>query len=160
LTFALEAREIDFYNLSQILALSVFDNQKPNVAPNSVTIAQNIYEPAGWVRGLWDGDTAIGLIAMTNPSIKSPSSEEDDPTDAAYLWRLMIVKEHQGKGYGKLAMDIAFLQAREWNMPRFHTFCAAGPHSPQKFYEALGFKPTGRVFEEEVELIRQTPVSK
>lgn len=153
----LEARAIDFYNLSKILKLGVHADQKDNVAPNSVTIAQNIYEPAGWVRGLWDGDTPIGLIAMINPAIESPSFEEGDPTDAAYLWRLMIDKQHQGKGYGRLAIGIAFNKAREWNMPRFQTSCVPGPHSPQKFYELLGLKPTGRIVEEEVELMGPTP---
>ena len=157
MTLQLEAREITYETLRQIMNLGVEDAQKENVAPNAVTIAQNVYEPAGWVRGLWDGDTPIGLIAMINPAIKSPSFEEGDPTDAAYLWRLMIDKAHQGKGYGHLALGIAFAQARAWEMPRFQTSCVPGPHSPQVFYEQHGLSPTGRIVDGEVELMGPTP---
>jgi len=156
-TISLEAREIDFHNLSKIMKLTIADNQKGYVAPNSVTIAQNAYEPAGWVRGLWDADVPIGLVAMINPSIPSPSFEDGDPTDAAYLWRLMIDKSQQRKGYGKLAMEIAFQKAREWNMPRFQTSCVPGDQTPQKFYESLGLMPTGRMVDGEVELMGPTP---
>ena len=153
----LEAREITYETLSKIMRLSVEEAQKENVAPNAVTIAQNVYEPAGWVRGLWDADTPIGLIAMINPAIESPSFEAGDPTDAAYLWRLMIDKAHQGKGYGHLALNIAFAQARAWGMPRFHTSCVPGEASPQKFYEKHGLRPTGRIVDDEVELMGPTP---
>ena len=153
----LEAREITFETLSRIMNLDVEKEQQDNVAPNSVTIAQNAYEPAGWVRGLWDGDSPIGLIAMLNPSVESPSFEAEDPTDAAFLWRLMIDKSQQGKGYGGMAMEIAFEQARLWGMPRFQTSCVPGEHSPQAFYEKCGLKATGRVIDGEVELIGPTP---
>jgi len=45
---------------------------------------------------------------MINPLIESPSFEEGDPLDAAYLWRLMIADEQQGKGYGGEALQLPF----------------------------------------------------
>lgn len=155
----LEARKIDFHNIGKIMNLSVSAEQDIYVAPNSVTIAQCAYEPAGWLRGLWDGDTPVGLIAMINPLIPSPSFEEGDPTDAAYLWRLMIDQNHQRKGYGKRALEIGFETARRWGLRRFHTSCVPGMHSPQKFYESMGLAPTGQIIDNEVELMRPVPTA-
>lgn len=156
----LETREIDFFNLSAVLALEISKSQAGYVAPNAVTIAQNAYEPAGWLRGLWDGDTPVGLIAMVNPTIKSPSFEEGDLKDAAYLWRLMIDENHQRKGYGKQAMEIAFAQAREWQHPKLQTSCVPGAFTPQPFYERLGMVATGRIIDDEVELICDVPLAR
>ena len=50
---SLKAVEINAHTLSRIMKLSVTEAQRKNVAPNSVTIAQNAYEPAGRARGLW-----------------------------------------------------------------------------------------------------------
>lgn len=153
----LEAREIDFHNLSALLKIKVRPDQEHLVAPNSVTIAQFHYEPAGWVRGLWVDDAPVGLIAMINPTIESPSFEEGDPIDAAYLWRLMISSDHQDMGYGRQAMQIAFAQARAWGLDKFHTSCVPGDNSPLAFYENLGLTQTGRIVDREIELMGPVP---
>ena len=153
----IEAREIDFYTLSPIISLKVRADQDHLVAPNSVTVAQFHYEPAGWLRGLWDGETPVGLIAMINPSIKSPSFEEGDALDAAYLWRLMIAEEHQGKGYGSEAIAIAYQQTREWGLPKLHTSVVPGENCPLPFYEKHGLIETGKMLDEEIELMGSVP---
>ncbi len=153
----IEAREITFFTLSPLMKLKVRPDQERLVAPNSVTIAQGHYEPAGWVRGLYDGDNPIGLIAMITPNIQSPSFEEGDRTDAAYLWRLMIGAAHQGKGYGTQAMQIAFQQAGAWGFEKLYTSCVKGEDSPVAFYESLGLERTGRMLDGEVELIGALP---
>lgn len=149
----IEARPIDFYTLSPIINLKVRANQEHLVAPNSITIAQFHYEPAGWVRGLWDGDTPVGLIAMINPLIESPSFEEGDRTDAAYLWRLMIADDHQAKGFGGEAISIAFAQTRKWGLPYLQTSVVPGENCPAPFYEKHGLMQTGAVIDKELELL-------
>jgi diamine N-acetyltransferase len=153
----LEAREIDFYTLSPILKLRVRPDQEHLVASNPITIAQDRYEPAGWVRGLWDGDTAIGLIAMITPQIESPSFEEGDRTDAAYLWRLMISDEHQSKGYGAQAVAIAFQQTRMWGLPKLQTSVVPGDNCPLPFYERQALMQTGKMLDQEIELLADVP---
>jgi len=153
----LDAREVTFFNLSALMKLKVRPNQAHLVAPNSVTIAQFNYEPAGWVRGLYNGDEPVGLIAMVTPKIESPSFEEGDPTDAAYLWRLMIADEQQGKGYGTQAMQIAFQQTRAWGFKKLNTSCVQGENCPIAFYETFGLKRTGRTVDGEIELMGSVP---
>lgn len=153
----IEAREIDFYTLSQIIKLKVRDDQEHLVAPNAITVAQYHYEHAGWVRGLWDGDTPVGLIAMINPLIESPSFEEGAPRDAAYLWRLMIADEHQSKGYGGEAIAIAYQQTREWGLPKLQTSVVPGDNCPMPFYEKHGLVQTGKMLDKEIELMGVVP---
>ncbi|MEO1918202.1 MAG: GNAT family N-acetyltransferase [Paracoccaceae bacterium] len=153
----LEASKIDFYNLSPILKLKAQSGQEHLVASNAITIAQGRYEPAGWVRGLWDGDIAIGLIAMITPKIKSPSFEEGDHTDAAYLWRLVIADEHQGKGYGAQAVAIAFQQTRVWGLPKLQTSVVRATISPLPFYDRQGLMRTGNMLDKEIELLADVP---
>ena len=150
----IEAREIDFHTLSAIFKLNVRADQKYLVAPNSVTIAQCHYEPAGWLRGLWSGDTPVGLIAMINPLNESPSFEEGDRLDAAYIWRLMIAEEHQAKGYGAEAIAIAVKQARAWGLPNIYLSVVPEEGSAIEFYEAQGFAKTGIMHDQEVEMLR------
>ncbi len=149
----IEARDVDFYNLSALLKLKVSDAQDKYVAPNAVTIAQYHYEPAGWVRGLFDGDTAVGLLAMLDPSIASPSYEDGDPTDGGYMWRLLIGAEHQGKGYGRQAVEIAKNLCRDWGYTKLYTSAVPGDLTPIPFYESCGLRQTGRMLDGEVELV-------
>ncbi len=149
----IEAREVNFYNLRSLLKLNVRSEQDSYVAPTAVTIAQYHYEPSGWVRGLFVGDVAVGLLALINPSIPSPSFEEGDPDDGGYMWRLLIDAEHQGRGYGRQAVEIAKAQCRDWGYNRLYTSAVPGPHTPIPFYEHCGFQKTGRTLDREIELL-------
>lgn len=149
----LKRRDIRRDDLRTLFELKVGAGQAGLVAPNEVTIAQQAYEPGSVVWGFWDGDTAIGLLAMVNPR-KTPHNEEGDDLEAAYVWRLMIGADHQGKGYGRAAMEEALAVTREWGLPRISLTCVDEPGSAMGFYEGLGFKRTGRVISDEVELMR------
>ncbi|MCG8545373.1 MAG: GNAT family N-acetyltransferase, partial [Alphaproteobacteria bacterium] len=143
--------------LGEIMDLRVRDDQKDLVAPNAITIAQSHYEPFTWVRGLWAGDTAVGLIAMVDLHPDHPDLTADDPKNAAYLWRLMIDKAHQGKGYGREAMQIAFRQARAWGRDTFCVDVADREDSALGFYRRFGLEPTDRVVHGERMLIGRVP---
>ncbi len=151
----LESREIEFGNLSALLKLKVMPSQEKFVAPNSVTVAQYHYEPSAWMRSLWFDDQVVGMVSMINPAIESPSFEEGDRTDGAYLWRLMIGSDFQGKGYGRAAMDIVMEQTRRWGYSKLYTSLVPGEGTPQPFYEAIGMTLTGRVLDKELELLMQ-----
>ena len=88
-------REITQDNFRGILRLEVAPEQKEFVAENAHSIAEAHYEPLAWIRGVYAEDTAVGFVML-----------RDDPEKPQYyLWRFMIAAEHQGKGYGKAALD-------------------------------------------------------
>ncbi len=150
----LERRAITRDTLGAVLRLKVRSDQEHLVAPNAVTVAQCAYEqPGGYVWGLWDGETAVGLLAMIHPREYEHLEDGDDP-GGAYIWRLMIAAEQQGKGYGAAAIAECLAQARDWGLPRLATSVVDSDNSNIRFYERLGFRRTGAIVDDEIVLSR------
>ncbi len=153
----IEARALDRDGVDALFALKVGDNQTRLVSPNVVTIAQAYVEPHAWVRGLWVGRDAVGLLAMIDPRPDDPVNEDGLPRDAAYLWRLMIDAAQQGKGYGHQAIETAFGQARHWGLGRLCLHVSEEAGSALGFYRRYGLAPTDRVDDGERLLIGPVP---
>ena len=152
----LEKREITRETLGALLALRVRPDQPGLVADNAVTLAEAPFETGSRVWGLWDGEVPVGLMALVHPE-EFQWHDPGDDTEAAYLWRLMIDQHHQGKGFGRAAIDLALAVARGWGKPRLVSSVANVPHSNIGFYERLGFRKTGRIVEGEVEIVMVVP---
>jgi diamine N-acetyltransferase len=137
-----------------LIRIKVRPDQDNLVSNNAITLAQAAYETGAYVWGLWDDDTLIGLMAMIHPGeypwgeVMPP--EPCDDTTAAYLWRLLIGAEFQGKGYGSAALSEAFAQTRAWGCTRLTAHVSDTPHSNLGFYERFGFRKTGVVEDGEV----------
>ena len=66
--------------------------------------------------------------------------EEGDDLQAANIWRLMINKTQQGKGYGGAAIKLANAQPRVWGPPRIAlSVVETAGNNAAPFYEKLGF---------------------
>ncbi len=151
---SIDRRKVTKEHLRTLFELKVRDDQPGLVAPNEITLAQAAYEGAGaYVWGLWDGGIAVGLIAMIHSGEYADLEEGDDP-EAAYIWRLMIGADHQGRGYGRAALEEAAKQARDWKLPKLTVTVVDSPISPLPFYERAGFSRTGRIVDDEIELMR------
>lgn len=155
----IEAREITYFNVDQLLGLAVRDDQTHLVAPNSVTISQASYMPNSWMRGLWLAGDAIGLIAMIDLHGDHPEINDCTPANVAFLWRLMIDASHQGRGYGGQAIDLAFEQARRWRRETLYLSVAQGGGNALEFYRRFGLEPTGEVDDDELVLSGSVPAS-
>jgi diamine N-acetyltransferase len=140
----LEKRTVTRDHLWPLINLSVRPDQSDLVSSNMKTFAEAPFEPGSHIWGLWVGETPVGLMAMVHPH-KYPYHEEGDDVEAAYVWRLMIAADHQGRGYGRTAIAMAFVVARDWGCPRITLGVSPAPHSAQPFYEKLGFRSTGRI---------------
>ena len=69
----------------------------------------------------------------------------NDPREPRYyLWRFMIAGEHQGKGYGRRAMElrIEHVKTRPGAKELLLSY-VPGEGSPEGFYRRLGFELTG-----------------
>lgn len=147
----LERREVTRETVHDLIKLVVREDQQGLVTPNVVTLAEAPFETGARVWGLWVGERAVGLMAMVHPDLYRWHQPGDD-TEAAYLWRLMIDRAEQGKGYGRAALEMAVAVTREWDLPRLVAGVANVPHSRMAFYEAFGFRQTGRILEDDVEV--------
>ena len=70
-----------------------------------------------------------------------------------YLWRLLIDRREQRKGYGTATLDALanYVRSRP-SGDALLVSAAQGEGTPQPFYERYGFVPTGQVVEGEVVL--------
>ncbi|MFL5792072.1 MAG: GNAT family N-acetyltransferase [Actinomycetota bacterium] len=103
-------------------------------------------EPGGRAirSGLYDDDTPVGFVMI--------SDDVDGPDYIAhYLWKLLIDRDRQRRGYGTAALDLVSTYFRDRGNTEMWTTAGEGDGSPIPFYERYGFVRTGDiVFDDEV----------
>ncbi len=141
-------KEINEGNFSDIIKLSdtLEDFQKRCVAPNVISLAQAyIYYDTAWPRAIYLDDIVIGFVMLSLDD--SDIVEADQP--AYYLWRFMIAKQFQAKGYGKKVLDLLIEKCREDNIEYLYTSCNMDTDQPYNFYINYGFVDTGEMDDDE-----------
>jgi len=137
-------------NLGAVLRLKVKPKQEFLVATNAKSIAQAHFYREAWYRAIYFGNTPIGFVLLVDTTVKYKHIKQKNPT--LYIWRLMIDRKYQGKGYGREAMELVINHlktrpnAKEVTLHHEQTDGNAG-----EFYEKLGFKLTGKVEHNELE---------
>ncbi len=132
-------KEITKETLFPILKLKVHEHQKDQVANNAVSVAEAHYNlDTAWFRGIYKDDTPVGFVML-----------ELDHKEKEYgVWRFMIDKNEQGKGYGRAAMDLIKEVFRE-EVPGIKEFTLS--YVPKEkdgadgFYRKCGFVDTGEI---------------
>lgn len=107
----IKLKKINRNNVGEILKLEVFDNQKSFVATNNSSIVEAYIEITDnndvFTFGIYKDDTPIGFL-MIGYDVNSDHECAPKIAKGNYnIWRLMIDKKFQGKGFGKKAMDLA-----------------------------------------------------
>lgn len=136
-------REIKPEMLDSVLDLRVRDEQRYFVASNAVSIAQAHFNDKAWYRAIYADETPVGFVMLY-----------DDPATPTYfLWRFMIDANHQGKGYGRRAIEllIDYVKSRP-NATELLLSHGVGELGPEEFYRKLGFEHTGKKHGEELEM--------
>jgi diamine N-acetyltransferase len=107
--------------------------------------------------GIYAGDEPVGFVMLSDGA----EPTEDEPHPWRYtLWRLLVDARHQGRGYGRAALDLVidYLGTRP-DATELITSAVPGEGSPLPFYERYGFVQTGEVDEGEV-VLRLAPLSR
>lgn len=131
-------KEITKENLSIIWKLEVFEHQKDQVATNGWSIAEGNYNETAWFRGIYNDDEAVGFVMLYL----------DDKEKEYGVWRFMIDKNHQGKGYGRASMDLIKKVIKE-KIPDVKEFSLSyvpkEKGGADEFYKKVGFEDTGEI---------------
>ena len=140
-------REVTAQTVRAICNLEVLPEQRGYVAPNAVSIAQAYFQPRAWFRAIYAGEEPVGFVML-----------DDDPEQGEYfLWRFMVSGEHQGKGYGRAALDLVVDHVRTRPAAsELRSSYVPGEHGPRDFYLAYGFEETGEV--EGAEVVIRLPL--
>ena len=133
-------RTITSETVRAVTALAVAPEQEAYVAPNAVSIAEAHFEPKAWFRAIAAGDELVGFVLV----YRDPEEQE------FYVWRLMVDARHQGRGYGRRAMELLLEEARADGASAVTLSVVPGDASALGFYRRIGFGETGEVDDGEV----------
>jgi diamine N-acetyltransferase len=141
-------REITPINRDLVEALRVLPEQEGFVDGVSASLREAATRPAcnPWCRAIYAGDEPVGFVMV---ALDVPGGDEVIPW-RYYLWRMLINGHHQGRGYGRAALDLVTDHVR--GLPdagELRTSVVPGAGSPLDFYLAYGFQPTGEWFDHE-----------
>lgn len=145
-----EVRAVTIENWQALIDLKVREDQKNFVASNVYSIAQSKFgdEYEGhwdlFPFGIYDEDKPVGFLMY--------ALNLNHPTHQAFIQRLMVDENFQGKGYGRFGMNwmLDFFRADE----RIKVVgISYEPHNEvaRKLYAGLGFEETGKIVDGETE---------
>lgn len=129
---------IDRHNFLSILDLSVQENQRRFVASNMYSLAQAYVQPECAPFALYAENKPVGFVMYC--------IDQDD--HEYWIYRLMIDKKYQGRGYGREAMQLLINRIRaEADEDRRMIYISFEPDNAiaKSLYESLGFVADGRV---------------
>ena len=141
--------EVGIHNFDALIDLEPDKSQYEFVADNSYSLAEayaNITDGRyAQPFGIYNGETPVGFL-MIGFNI---ADEEDDPEKFPLLvnnyliWRFMIDKNHQNKGYGKKAMELALEFIRSFPCGKAdYCWLSYNPENEiaRKLYASFGFE--------------------
>lgn len=137
-------------NIWELTKLSVKEDQTSFVATNTESILEAyISITSGGTAlpfGIYDGETPVGFLMI---GYDTDQSWDNPPSIAAgnyNLWRLMIDRRYQGRGYGRQAVELAldFIRTLPCG-PAELCWLSYEPENlaAKKLYESCGFRETG-----------------
>ena len=148
----IELRPVDENNREAVLALSVRENQ-PFVAPNDYSLSEadeaNAKAP-GTARpfAIYAGEKIVGFCML------ALDPEDENPVDRYCLWRFMIDKNEQGKGYGQAALYEIIKYFKENDVGMIYLSTAPENEVGLHVYHKAGFRETGVIEDGEAVLMR------
>ncbi len=129
-------KNLDRENWIQCARLSLDESQKDYVAPNVYSIAESKVEEHYCPRVICSNDRVIGFLMYC--------VEVDSPDETLFwLFRFMIDKNNQAKGYGTVALQIAIDEMVIKGAKRIRTMYKSSNNIAGKLYKEMGFQETG-----------------
>jgi len=139
--------EITKENLDAVLALEVFDYQEAFVSSTAASLAQAyVYKETAFPFAIYADNTMVGFIMLGYYEAR----------DQYTLWKFLIDKKYQNKGYGKEALQqgIRYLQ-NTFHAKEIYTGVFIGNSQAKHVYKTLGFVETGLI-EDGMEELKMT----
>lgn len=120
-------------NWIKAISLKVREDQVKFVASNTVSLAQLNFLENFHAKGIYYGEEMVGFTLY--------GIDEDD--NEYWIYRMMIDQKHQGKGYGKEAVQLVIEDIRAMKEPHNQTISLSyepdNEHA-KRIYEKMGFQ--------------------
>lgn len=129
-------KNLDRENWLLCAKLLLDESQKDYVAPNVYSIAESKVEEHYCPRVICFNDEVVGFLMYC---------VEIDPPDETLFWlfRFMIGKDHQAKGYGTLALQMAIDEMTSKGAKRIRTMYKSSNNIAGKLYKKMNFRNWG-----------------
>lgn len=140
----MELRAIAEQNYQKILDLSTGAGQEEFVARNVRSLAHAwVFQKTAQPYVLYEGEEPVGFIMFDwRPEKKWVE-----------IWWLVIDYRHQGKGYGRRAMELALEKIRRAGLfCRVQLYYVPGNEKARALYHSLGFGETGSTLDGEIQM--------
>ncbi|NWF61643.1 MAG: GNAT family N-acetyltransferase [Fischerella sp.] len=144
-------REINQNNWKECIRLKTTEEQEKFVASNLYSLAESKFYPSSVPLGIYHHETMVGFMMYDRMDSGYQNS-------GYFIWRFMIDKSHQGKGYGKAAMQ-AVIKLLQEKPGCKEILIGYKPENvvAEKLYLSLGFQKTGLI--EHGDVLVYLPVS-
>ena len=132
----IKLKEITRDNFWDCVSLEVAPEQVDFVTSNAVSIAQSKIQPECIPLAVYDDNLMVGFVMYC--------IDEDD--SEYWIYRMMIDKNYQSKGYGKKSMELLLDKIKE---DKSHNKIFLGVHKESfavNMYKNFGFEFNGQVF--------------
>jgi len=147
-----EIRPVTKDNWKELVQLKVREDQKHFVASNLYSIAEaqfgDDYEGHWDLHpfGIYDGDTPVGFLMY--------GFNFDHREYQAFIIRLMVDENHQGKGYGRFGMEkMLELFHADQRLKAVGISYEPENEGARRLYTSLGFEETSEMIEGETEAV-------
>lgn len=131
-------KDITADNWEAVADLELDVSQEDLVASNLYSIAESHYDPDARPRAVYAGKRVVGFLMYDVQPARGKKLE-------ASIYRFMIDRRHQGKGYGRVALGKALDEIRSIRRVK-KVSIRYMPENPVAgpFYGSFGFKEVGK----------------
>jgi diamine N-acetyltransferase len=130
-------KEVTADNWEAVVDLELTDAQEDIVASNAYSLVEAKFTPAAQPRAIYAGKRIVGFLMYET------LASEGKPHETS-VYRFMIDRRQQGKGYGRAAFAAALDEIGATTAARKVTVCYVPQNLPAKqFYASFGFVETG-----------------
>jgi len=133
----IELRGITKENLEEVLNLDIFEEQRTFVSSTAVSLAQAyVYQGTAFPFAIYAKDILVGFIMLGYYEARNQYT----------LWKFLIDKNYQGKGYGREALKLGIKYLREkFDAREIYIGVSQGNEKAKQLYQSMGFEMTGLV---------------
>lgn len=142
-----ELREIDDNNIAECIALRVTAEQAQYIATNQDSLRDSADNPeVARPFAIYVDDRMVGFTMFAF------DEDYEDPYDRYWLWRFMIDKDLQGRGYGRAALKAVINYFKNEDVGYIKLSTKASNIQAISLYHKFGFRENDEMNDEEVVL--------
>ena len=137
-------------NIDEIITLKVKNKQERFVSTVAESLAEAaVYKDSAFPFAVYENDTPVGFIMLGYYEKKQYYT----------LWKLLIDKKYQNKGYGRAALKLGIRYLKDsFNANRVYTGVAPDNEVAKHLYSSFGFVETGVVEDGMIEMYCETKI--